>query len=52
MSQQPKLQITSVDLIGSNAKLDWRQTKEALEITLPATAPGKYAHVYRITTAK
>jgi len=51
-SHRPNLKVTNVELIGSNAKLEWRQTDNALEITLPSTAPGKYAHAFRITTAK
>jgi len=51
-SHRPNLKVTNVELIGSNAKLQWRQTDNALEISLPSTVPGRYAHAFRITTAK
>jgi alpha-L-fucosidase len=48
--QAKGLQITSVELLGSSAKLIWRQTEDALEVTVPGTAPGKFAFVFRIQT--
>jgi alpha-L-fucosidase len=48
--QAKGLQITSVELLGSSAKLTWRQTEDALEVTVPGTAPGKFAFVFRIQT--
>lgn len=45
------LQVTSVELIGSSTKIDWHQTGDALELKLPATAPGKYAYAFRISLA-
>jgi alpha-L-fucosidase len=44
----PGLQIARVELLGSSAKLDWRQTEDALEVKLPDSLPGKYAYVFRI----
>jgi alpha-L-fucosidase len=46
------LHITNVELVGSSAKLSWRQTDDALEVTLPGTAPGKFAYAFRIQTTK
>jgi alpha-L-fucosidase len=45
------LQIRNVELFGSSAKLNWRQTDDALEVNVPGTAPGKFAFVFRIQTA-
>jgi alpha-L-fucosidase len=42
------LQIARVELLGSSARLDWRQTEDALEVKLPDSLPGKYAYVFRI----
>jgi alpha-L-fucosidase len=44
----PGLQIARVELLGSSARLDWRQTEDALEVKLPDSLPGKYAYVFRI----
>jgi alpha-L-fucosidase len=41
--------IVAVALLGSNAKLDFRQEADALRIKLPSQAPGKYAFTFRIT---
>jgi alpha-L-fucosidase len=50
--QQSKgLQITTVELLGHEGKLEWRQTDEALMVDMPASAPGKYAYAFRITLA-
>jgi alpha-L-fucosidase len=46
----PGLQIARVELLGSSAKLDWRQTEDALQVKLPDSFPGKYAYVFRIQT--
>jgi alpha-L-fucosidase len=40
--------IARVELLGTSAKLDWRQTEDALEVKLPDSVPGKYAYVFRI----
>jgi alpha-L-fucosidase len=49
--QQAKgLRIANVELIGSTAKLDWKQSDKALEIKAPA-APTKYAQAFKITLA-
>jgi alpha-L-fucosidase len=44
------LRIDSVELLGSNAKLDCHQTDGAFEVWLPSLAPGTYAYVFRIQT--
>ena len=45
------MQISAVQLVGSNAKLEFHQTDDALEVQLPAQAPGKYAYVVKIQLA-
>jgi alpha-L-fucosidase len=51
-AQQAKgLKITNVELIGSGAKVEWHHSDDALEVTLPASAPGKYAYVLKVTLA-
>ncbi|MFZ1973770.1 MAG: alpha-L-fucosidase [Candidatus Acidiferrales bacterium] len=42
------LRVTNVELLGSDAKLSWWQTDDALEVALPDSFPGKYAYVFRI----
>ena len=43
--------ITSVALLGSDAKLAFQQEDDALHIQLPAQPPGKYAYAFRIQFA-
>jgi len=53
-AQQAKgLTITSVELIGSSANLDFQQSPDSLEIRVPpsATPAGKFAYAFRISTA-
>lgn len=40
--------IQSIVLLGSDTKLDFRQTPDGLHIQLPPHAPGKYAHAFRV----
>ena len=40
--------IDSVALLGSDAKLQFRQQPDGLHIRLPAQAPGKYAYAFRV----
>ena len=40
--------IESVVLLGSDAKLPFRQQPDGLHIRLPAQAPGKYAYAFRV----
>jgi len=40
--------IKSVELIGSKAKLEWKQTAKGLEINLPAKKPCDYAYAFKI----
>ena len=50
--QQAKdMQIASVELIGSDGKVEFHQTSDALEVQLPGPMPGKYAYVLRVTFA-
>ena len=51
-AQQAKgLQITNVALIGCDAKVEWHQSDDALDVKLPASRPGKYAYVLKVTLA-
>jgi alpha-L-fucosidase len=43
--------VQSVELLGSDQKLTFRQTLEGLGIHLPENAPGKYAYAFRIRFA-
>lgn len=40
--------VQSVDLLGSDAKVQWHQDEDALHAQLPAQPPGKYAYVLRV----
>jgi alpha-L-fucosidase len=40
--------VQSVDLIGSEATLEWHQDPDGLRIQLPTRPPGKYAYVLRL----
>jgi alpha-L-fucosidase len=40
--------IQSIVLLGSDTKLDFRQTPDSLHIQLPPQAPGKYAYAFRV----
>lgn len=44
------LKIKTVELLGSNTKVEFKQTAEELELTTSGAFPGKYAYAYRITT--
>jgi alpha-L-fucosidase len=44
--------IESVALLGSEAKLEWKQTVDGLRVQVPGTAPGKYAYAFRIRGTK
>jgi alpha-L-fucosidase len=43
------LTVTSVELLGSSEKVAWRQSADALEITLPPGAACKYAYSLKLT---
>jgi len=43
--------VGEVALLGSDAKLTWKQDAEGLHIKLPAAPPGDYAFSFRITPA-
>ena len=45
------LTVTSAELLGSSEKVAWRQTPDALEITLPPGAACKYAYSLKLTPA-
>lgn len=40
--------VQSVDLVGSEARLEWHQDPDGLRIQLPIRPPGKYAYVLRL----
>jgi alpha-L-fucosidase len=42
------LSVTSVDLLGSAQKAEWRQTGDALEVTLPGGAACKYSYALKL----
>jgi alpha-L-fucosidase len=44
------LTLDSIELIGSTDKVTWKQTPDALNVTLPASASCKYAYVLKIAT--
>jgi hypothetical protein len=44
--------IGSVELLGSTGKVDWTQTAEALQATLPAGTSCEYAYVLKVVPAK
>jgi alpha-L-fucosidase len=44
--------IESVELLGSDAKVSFQQSREGLRIQLPEKAPCKFAYVYRIRFAR
>ena len=41
--------ITAVSLLGHEGKIDWRQTADGLEVTLPEERPCEYACALKIT---
>jgi len=43
--------VQSVELLGADSSLSFRQTPEGLRIALPEKEPGKYAYVFRIRFA-
>jgi alpha-L-fucosidase len=44
--------IAGIELLGSEAKLTWQRTAEALAITLPEKKPNDYAYCFKITGLK
>jgi alpha-L-fucosidase len=40
--------VQSVNLLGSEARIEWHQDPEGLRIQFPARPPGKYAYVLRL----
>lgn len=44
------LSIASVELVGSQGKVEWKQNADALEVTLPADAKCEYAYALRVGT--
>jgi hypothetical protein len=48
-AQAKDIQISSVELIGSDAKVQFHQTDEGLDVQLPGQAPGKYAYALKIS---
>ena len=43
------LPVASIELLGSTQKVEWRQTGDALEVTLPAGATCKYGYALKLT---
>ncbi|MFC5861178.1 alpha-L-fucosidase [Acidicapsa dinghuensis] len=43
------IKFASVDLIGSDAKLDWMQTPDALNVKLPASMSCEYSYVLKVS---
>ena len=43
------LMVKSVSLLGTDAKINWKQTKDGLEIEFPEELPTDYAHSFKIT---
>ena len=41
--------VTAVALLGSKQKLDWKQTDDALEVSLPSAKPCNFAYGLKIT---
>jgi alpha-L-fucosidase len=46
------MKVTSVELLGSTEKPEWKQTSEGLQVKYPFEKPTDYAHTLRITFAK
>jgi alpha-L-fucosidase len=44
-------EIAKIELMGSNKKIIWRRTKDALTISLPKALPGEIVNGFRIFTA-
>jgi alpha-L-fucosidase len=44
--------IATVSLLGHQGKIDWKQTADGLEVTLPEEKPSKYACALKITGAQ
>ena len=45
----PAGKITDIALLGSNAKLDWKQSADGLHVTLPAEKVSEYTAALKIT---
>jgi alpha-L-fucosidase len=45
----PDIKIKAVSLLGSQAKLAWKQTPQGLQVQLPAEKPCDYAYTLKIT---
>ena len=50
--QAKGMQISSVELVGSDAKVEFHRTGDALDVQLPAQTPGKYAYALRISATQ
>lgn len=50
LSKQEK--IKSIELLGSNVKVKWKQSKEALVIEKPLNSPNEMALVYKVLLAE
>ncbi len=41
--------VGNLAMLGSDSKLEWKQTVDGLHIQLPGAAPGQYAFAFRLT---
>lgn len=44
--------VGNLAMLGSDSKLEWKQSADGLHIELPGTAPGQYAFAFRLTPKK
>lgn len=43
-------EVTSVEMLGTGAQIDWKLDDQGLQVTSPEQAPNKMAVVYKVTT--
>ena len=48
LNELPDLSVSSVSMIGSNEKIHWKQTGDALSVTFPKVKPCEFAYVLKI----
>ena len=51
-SLQKNVKIKSVEVLGSNAKVEWKLTSKGFELESPPKDGFEYARVYKINTIK
>lgn len=47
-SQHAK-KVNDVSLLGSSEKLQWKQTKEGLQVAVPSKKPCDYAYAFKVS---